>query len=336
MTDQRTLIQQAMRDAYSEAESRVAQFYAMQAYQLGWRDEQLQPTEFDPGKLLRPRLCLLACRAVGGDPRQALPVAAGIQLVHDFSLIHDDIEDNSETRRGRATVWTLWGLAQGINTGDGMLIVAHLSLHRLVDTGVAPAVALDVLRRFDETILRVCEGQFLDLSYEGKLEISEDDYLAMISRKTAALIAAATGLGALVGGADAASTEALFAFGQALGMAFQIQDDVLGIWGDPTVTGKPFAADLQRRKLSLPVIHALQTSDQRDQLACLYAKPDTSDADLEAMLAILDGTGARAHVEQMAEQYHQQALAALDAVRGDPQALAELRQLVGGLLKRNR
>ena len=115
----RTQIQAAMRAAFPQAEERVAQFYAMQQYQLGWRDTQLAPADVDPGKLLRPYLTLLACRAAGGDPHQALPLAAGIQLIHDFSLIHDDIEDNSDLRRGRPTVWKLWGLAQGINTGDG-------------------------------------------------------------------------------------------------------------------------------------------------------------------------------------------------------------------------
>src|SRR5689334_6518126 len=129
--DSRITIREMMRAAFPAAEERVARFYAMQQYQLGWRDERLAGARADAGKLLRPYIALLACRAVGGDPHQALPLAAGIQLVHDFSLIHDDIEDQSETRRGRPTVWKLWGLAQGINTGDGLLIVAHLAVYRL-------------------------------------------------------------------------------------------------------------------------------------------------------------------------------------------------------------
>ncbi|MBC8078080.1 MAG: polyprenyl synthetase family protein, partial [Chloroflexales bacterium] len=135
-------IQDAMRAAFPAAEERVARFYTMQHYQLGWRDADGSAASHDAGKLLRPQLALLACQAVGGNPAQALPLAAGIQLIHDFSLIHDDIEDNSDTRRGRTTVWKQWGLAQGINAGDGMFVVAHLSLHRMADTGVPPAVAL--------------------------------------------------------------------------------------------------------------------------------------------------------------------------------------------------
>jgi geranylgeranyl diphosphate synthase type I len=333
-SETRISIQAAMRACFPAAEARVERFYAMQQYQLGWRDAQLGPANVDPGKLLRPQLTLLACRAAGGDPRQALPLAAGIQLLHDFSLIHDDIEDNSDTRRGRPTVWKLWGLAQGINAGDGMFVVAHLALHRLAEAGVPAEVALEVLRRFDQTILIICEGQFLDLSFEGDLRISEADYLDMIGRKTAALAAAAAGLGAIVGGADLATSQALFDFGQNLGLAFQVQDDVLGIWGDPAVTGKPAAADLYRRKLSLPVIHALRTGEQSDRLAQLYSQDMISNADAAELLEILAAAGTRDYTEGVAAFYHQQALAALDAAHGDAAALAELRALAEQLVGR--
>jgi geranylgeranyl diphosphate synthase type I len=331
----RNQIQSAMQAAFPDAEARVAQFYAMQEYQLGWRDERLAPAGFDPGKLLRPRLSLLACRVAGGDPLRTLPLAAGIQLIHDFSLIHDDIEDQSATRRGRSTLWELWGLAQGINAGDGMCVIAHLSLHRLVQLGVPAEVVLKALQRFDETILTLCEGQFLDLSYEGDLHISEADYLAMISRKTAALVAAAAELGALVGGANAAMTRALFAFGQHLGIAFQMQDDILGVWGDPATTGKPPAADLYRRKLSLPMIYALRTAEQSERLTALYAKQHVDSDDVRQILAILEAAQARRYTEHLATSYHQAALAALDSLHdGDAAALAELRGIAEGLLGR--
>lgn len=336
VTDPRIQIQSEMRSSFPETEARVATFYAMQHYQLGWRDEQLHEAYFDPGKLLRPQLSMLACQAAGGDPDCALPLAAGIQLVHDFSLIHDDIEDNSETRRGRPTVWNVWGLAQGINTGDGMLIVAHMAVHRLLERGVAPALVLDVLRRFDATILTVCEGQFLDLSFEGNLAIGEDDYLAMIRRKTAVLIAAACGLGALVGGADQATAQRLADFGENLGLAFQVQDDVLGIWGDPAATGKPAAADLYRRKLSLPVVYALANAADSATLAARYRQSEVSDGDVQELLALLDGCGARAHTEAVAATYHGRALAALDAVQGDTAALGQLRAIAEGLLGRQK
>lgn len=313
--DNRLLIQQHMRAAFPEAEAQLARFYAMQEYHLGWRDEQLQPDTADPGKLIRPQLVLLACQAAGGDPAQALPVAAGVQLLHDFTLIHDDIEDNSDMRRGRPTLWSIWGLAQGINAGDGMFVIAHLAIHQLPALGVPAERALAVLRRFDEIILRVCEGQFLDLSYEGDLGIGPNDYLTMIGRKTAALVAGSCELGALVAGAPAAIAAALADFGLSVGLAFQIEDDILGIWGDPEITGKPRAADLYRRKLSLPVLHALRTSPDSAELAALYTAPLLDDAAAGRALKILDAAGSQAYCAAQAAQHHDAALAALAQVK---------------------
>jgi geranylgeranyl diphosphate synthase type I len=330
----RTSIQHAMRAAFPQAEDRVATFYGMQEYQLGWRDEALQPASFDPGKLLRPYVVLLGCQAAGGDPKRALPLAAGIQLIHDFSLIHDDIEDVSDTRRGRATVWKIWGLAQGLNAGDGMFVIAHLSIHRLSEQAEPAEVVLEILRRFDQTILTICEGQYLDLSFEGSLKVSETDYIAMISRKTATLIAAACGLGAILGGADSTLSKALYDFGQNLGLAFQVQDDVLGIWGDPAETGKPFAADIVRRKLSLPIIHALQHAEQRAELAHMYAQPSTGGEETHRILAILEQARSRSYTEGVAYDYHRQALAALDTAQGVTTPLAELRAIANGLVNR--
>jgi geranylgeranyl diphosphate synthase type I len=328
-----------MRAAFPEIEARVAQFYYMQEYHLGWRNQNLETASFAPGKLLRPQFALLACSAVGGDTTQALPLAAGIQLIHDFSLIHDDIEDNSDTRRGRSTVWKLWGLAQGINVGDGMFVIAHLALHRLAETGLPAEVVLEVLRRFDQTILTICEGQFLDLSFEGDLGINEGDYLAMISRKTAALIAAAAGLGAIVGGADQASAQALFAFGQNLGLAFQVQDDVLGIWGDPAVTGKPYAADIYQRKLTLPIIYALRNAEHREELVSIYQQQQLTDDDTGRVLEVLDAVGARNYTEDIANRYHAEAMAALNRVQAGStpaakDALSHMRSMAARLLGR--
>jgi geranylgeranyl diphosphate synthase type I len=321
------LLRAAMQRPFPAHDARTEQFYQMMEYHLGWRDEQLRAVATDPGKLIRPRLCLLACQAVGGDLRQALPVAAALQLIHDFTLVHDDIQDRSDQRRGRPTVWRLWGEAQGINVGDGLFIISHMALERLVEAGVSARLALTIMREFDATVLRICEGQFLDLSFEDRLDLDETDYMAMIERKTAALIAAALQLGALAGGAD----------GQDLGLAFQIQDDVLGIWGDPQVTGKPFAADLFRRKKSLPVVYALAHAGAEDQaqLRAIYSKPIVDEHDLELLLDVLERAGARAYAEAEAARLHQDALAALDQTPGGG-ALDELRALAQSLLGRAR
>ncbi|NTU78328.1 MAG: polyprenyl synthetase family protein [Chloroflexales bacterium] len=337
--DSRLIIQQAMRAAFPQTEARVARFYQMQEYHLGWRDQQLDPAESDPGKLIRPQLVMLACQAGGGDPAQAVPLAAGIQLLHDFTLIHDDIEDDSDTRRGRPTLWSLWGLAQGINAGDGMFVIAHLAIHRLSEMGVAAERILAVLRRFDEVILQVCEGQFLDISFEGDLRITPDDYLAMIGRKTAILIAGSCELGAIVAGATPANAAALAEFGRSVGIAFQIEDDILGIWGEPEVTGKPRAADLYRRKVSLPVVHALATSSRSDELAQRYSEGEMDAVAVAAALAVLDSAGSRAYCAEMAARHHAAAFAAIDRVdtAGNPaaeKARAKLRALAESLIGR--
>lgn len=334
MSSQVTLIQQSMQATFPEAEERVARYYQMMEYHLGWRNPELMPTQGNPGKLLRPQLCLLACRAAGGDAAQALPAAAALQLIHDFSLIHDDIEDNSSTRRGQPTVWSLWGLAQGINVGDGMFVLAHMALYRLSAAGVPAEHVLAVLRCFDQTILTICEGQYLDIDNEGKLSVTADDYLAMIGRKTAALIGCCAEIGALVAGADEATTSALCTFGRDLGLAFQVQDDLLGIWGEPELTGKPFAADLYRRKISLPVIYGLAQPQSRAIIERIYAAPEPSEADVAELLEALAATDAYAQTAQVAAQYHRSALAALDTVQGDVESVAALRSIAEGLLGR--
>lgn len=332
--DVRYQIQAEMRTAFPVVEGRLRRFYAMQEYHLGWRNEDLTPADADPGKLIRPQLVLLACAAGGGDPYQALPLAAGIQLLHDFSLIHDDIEDDSAMRRGRRTLWHIWGLAHGINAGDAMFVIAHLAIHRLSERGLPAERVLSILRRFDEIILRICEGQYLDLSFEGDLSITPTDYLTMIGGKTAALIAGAAELGARAAGADGATVAALADFGRAVGLAFQIEDDILGIWGAPEQTGKSFAADLYRRKVSLPVVHALTHSPERERLAALYRQPTLDEAAVMEAMAILDAAGSRAFCAAMANEHHQDAFKALDRLNPATAAAAAARDQLRSLTQR--
>ena len=316
--------------------SELAEYYGMMEYHLGWRDEQLAPAAAGTGKLIRPLLAILACRTLGGVDAHVLPLAAALQLVHDFSLIHDDIEDHSPQRRGRSTVWSLWGQEIGINVGDGMFAVAHRALHSLPDAGVAPATTLAVMRAFEETILRICEGQHLDMTAEGRFDIGEERYLQMIRGKTAALLQAAAGLGARLATEDEAQVAAMSEFGEALGMAFQMQDDLLDIWGDPRRTGKPFAADLLQRKMSLPVIHALEhAGSDRAVVERIYRQEQVSQGDLDELLVILDRAGSRAHVAALADAEHRRAFAALRTIRpADPDAMKALHDLAESLLHR--
>ena len=330
-------IRSAMQAAFpTPDEPALRSYYHLMEYHLGWRDEQLALAPADAGKLIRPQLVLLACRALGGADAQALPLAAGIQLLHDFSLIHDDIEDHSAQRRGRATVWKLWGLEIGINVGDGMFAVAHRALHGLADVGVAPPTVLAVLRGFEEAILRMCEGQHLDMTGEGRFDIDEARYLRMIRGKTAALLAAAAGLGARLATDDAAQIEAMADFGEALGMGFQMQDDLLDIWGDPQRTGKPAAADLLQRKMSLPMVHAYAHAPSRQgEIERIYRQERVEAADVQTLMAILDEAGSRTHVANLARREHERALAALASVKpADGEALGALRGLTESLLNR--
>ena len=326
-----------MRAVFPPADPALAPLYGMLQYHLGWLDEQLQPVGGSGGKLVRPVLAVLANRVFGGVDEHALPLAAALQLLHDFSLIHDDIQDNSSMRRGRRTTWQIWGLAHGINAGDTMFALAHRALFGLAPAGVPADRTLRVMRDFEETILRICEGQYLDMSAEGNMELPVDDYLRMIRGKTAALTAAATGLGAALSSGDEAEIAAMWRFGELLGMAFQMQDDLLDIWGAPELTGKPFAADLQQRKMSLPVIHGLAhaSSTDRQRFVELYRRPELSRADLETLMAILDRSESRSYVEQLARDEHALALDALSKVRPvDSAACDELGKLAELLLER--
>lgn len=320
-------IEEEMRAIVQAADPRHAGLFGMLRYHMGWDDAAFNPCQAQTGKRIRPMLCLLTCKACGGDWERALPAAAAVELMHNFSLIHDDIEDGDETRRGRATVWTLWGVAQGLNAGDTLFALAQLAMLRLSDRG-APVLAVEALRCLNRTCVALTGGQYLDIGFESRDDISVADYLAMIEGKTAALSACSCELGALVAAAPAAQRERMGAFGYHMGMAFQMRDDVLGIWGDPSVTGKPAGADIVRRKKSLPILHGL---GQSAELRALLAQDTLSADDARHAKKLLEETNSREYAEQLTLEHHSQALAALEEAnaRGPAaQALYELAQLL--------
>jgi geranylgeranyl diphosphate synthase type I len=298
-------------------------------YHLGWEDRTGRPVDDRGGKLLRPALCLLSCEAAGGDWNAALPAAAALELLHNFTLIHDDIEDESAHRHGRETLWRLTGVAQAINAGDGMFALAHLTLLRLSERGHPPDRVLRAARLLDEATVQLCAGQHLDLSNAGRPDVSLEDYLSMIEGKTASLLAASCAIGALLGGADGDTVERLHEFGRRLGLAFQIRDDVLGIWGDASVTGKPESDDLRAGKKSYPVVLALErlSGEDRATLVSLLAKGDLSDDDVARARELLDSAGAREESERVAREHSDLAIAALEGLPLDAGGLGELRAL---------
>jgi len=316
----------------------LATYYGMMRYHLGWLDEALRPVEANSGKRLRPMLCLLSCEAAGGDPRQALPAAAALELIHNFSLVHDDIQDTSRTRRGRRAVWDVWGEAHGINVGDGLFVLARLALHRLDARDVPLPRQQAAMRTLDRACLSLCEGQYFDMTFEERLDVDLDSYLWMIRCKTAALLAASTQVGAIIAVDGAERIEQYRCFGENLGLAFQIQDDILGAWGDPKVTGKSAATDIRSKKKALPAVYALnQTQDlvAAQHLARLYAQPGPlDDAAIQAVLEILDRVGARRRAEEMAQEYYERALQCLDRTGTESAARSQVRELAASLLGR--
>lgn len=331
----RAEIEAVLRDCIP-SDTATPALYDILRYHLGWLDEQFRPVQRSAGKMLRSTLCLLCCEAVSGDYQRALPAAAAVELLHNFSLIHDDVEDRGEERRGRKTVWALWGEPIAVNAGDTMLVLSQLAMLRAPTHGVDPANALTAMRLLNQCCLALTEGQHLDLSLEGNIEISLDQYLEIISRKTAALLGCAAQLGALSAGARGLVSEQYRDFGIYLGLGFQIQDDILGIWGDPVITGKPAAADVYGHKVTLPVIAALAQapSEIARQIAQVYRCPQPSPEEVAAVVNHLTVLGVRGQAEAEAARYISRALDTLDAAAPLPSPAADLRAVVQALVGR--
>jgi geranylgeranyl diphosphate synthase type I len=292
----------------SAEDERTAALYDMVRYHLGL--DQDGPR----GKRIRPLLGLLAYESIAGDHRAALPGAAAVELGHNFSLVHDDIEDRDVARRHRATLWTVFGVAQAINTGDTLFTLSRMALHRLTDLGFDDAKVLALMRLYDETCLALCEGQFMDIwSAEHDERLSVDFYFDMIGRKTAALIAASVKAGALLATDDQHVIDAYHGFGWSLGIAFQLNDDLLGIWGDEQSTGKE-PSDLAKHKKTLPVIYALErgSDSERARLREILAKDGASRADLEEARALLELAGAREYTRERARAERDEAVRRLE------------------------
>jgi geranylgeranyl diphosphate synthase type I len=288
----------------------TAGVYDMVRYHLGL-DHDGAPA----GKRMRPLLGLLAYASITGDYRRALPGAAAVELGHNFSLVHDDIEDGDRERHHRPTVWALHGVPQAINTGDMLFSLSRLALHRLSDLGFSDAKVLRLTRLYDETCVALCEGQFIDIRTSESDELmSVELYFDMIGRKTAALIAASIEAGAILATDDDAIVRRYRAFGWALGLAFQLNDDLLGIWGQEQATGKE-PTDLARRKKTLPLIYAFEHAgpDDREGLRALFRDPSPTPQQLAGIVAILERTGARDYTRNEARRYRDEALSELDA-----------------------
>jgi len=267
------------------------------------------------GKRMRPLLGLLAYASITGDHRRALPGAAAVELGHNFSLVHDDIEDGDRERRHRPTLWALHGIPQAINTGDILFSLSRIALHRLTDLGFPDRTVLRLMRLYDDTCVALCEGQYLDIwmaEHDDSLSVAL--YFDMIGRKTAALIAASIEAGAVLATDDEEVIRRYRSFGWDLGIAFQLNDDLLGIWGREPATGKE-PTDVPRKKKTLPVIYTFEHAGQEDRarLAALYANGTLTPGHTAEIVAILERAGAREYTRDQALLHRDRAVAELDA-----------------------
>lgn len=307
----------------------LQEMHTMLAYHMGWEGEDVKPES--RGKRIRPLLVLLCAAAAGADWKSALPAAGGVELLHNFSLIHDDIQDQSHLRRGRTTVWKIWGIAQAINAGDTMFVLAHQAMLGLAKS-VSESVALRAMDRFTHACLALTQGQYLDLSYEQRNDLRLDDYWPMVSGKTAALLSCCTELGAITAQVDPMVAEHYRSFGRSLGLAFQALDDLLGIWGDAILTGKSAKSDLLTGKNSLPVLYGLGLQgpfSKRWHQGNI--RPDEVD-ELADQLAV---EGAREYTQQKASELTDQALEFLQTAQPSGLAGEALTSLAHKLLRRD-
>ena len=334
-------IEDEMRLVLGERDGHTRPLYEMLAYHLGI-DKREGPRA---GKRIRPLLGLLVYQALTDDYRTALPGAAAVELGHNFSLVHDDIEDGDLERRHRPTLWALWGVPLAINAGDALFALSRLALYRLLENeDVSADRVLSLMRIYDETCLALCEGQFLDISFERRTDISLDEYHEMIGKKTAALLGASAQAGAILATDDQDTIDAFQRFGYDMGLAFQMADDVKGTFWSSEESGKASAGDVRKRKKTLPVVWAFEHASEGDRkrLREIYAPriratdgayaPDVDpllgDAEVAEVIAILERSGARRHAEGEARRTRDRALATVSALPIAPERRAELASLI--------
>ena len=319
----RTTIERGLRQAL-DGETKLL---SLLRHHVGVADIEGRPIDA-MGKLLRPGLVLLTAEHLGGALDDALPAAVALELVHNFSLIHDDIEDRDRTRRGRPTVWTMHGVNQAINAGDLMLSIA-------IRTALAAGNA--VVEKLIEATAEMIEGQSLDLEFESRTA-SVDEYLEMIDHKTGALLRCAFELGALTAGADEVVRSRVVEMSRGIGRAFQIQDDLLGIWGNGDLVGKPQGSDIRRRKKSFPVAVAFERVPiaERDRLASIYEQGEVSEEDVQWVIALLDSLDVRSEGERWVGEQLRRARLTLDRLPFSESGREEMEQLIGDLAGRKK
>ncbi|MCK9900006.1 dimethylallyltranstransferase [Parafrankia colletiae] len=303
------------------------------AYHRGWVDAAGEPLSGSGGKLVRPALALLSAQAAGAPAEVGLPAAVAVELVHDFSLLHDDLMDGDTERRHRATAWTVFGADGAILAGDALLGLATQVLLEIEgEPGRRAAVILGA------GVQDLVRGQAEDLLFESRSDVSVAETLHMEDGKTGALLACSASLGAVLAGAPDAVVDGLAEYGSRLGTAFQLIDDLLGIWGDPAVTGKPVLNDLRSRKKSVPVVVALEAggADADELRAFLTGEGEASEAELAQIAALIERAGGRDWTTAEADRQLKACENALRSISIPASAEAELLAMARFVTERDR
>ncbi|SDH15021.1 polyprenyl synthetase family protein [Nonomuraea jiangxiensis] len=316
----RELVEPVLRAAVDRLDPHAAR---VARYHFGWTDGDGRPRAAG-GKALRPTLAVLSARAAGAGAERCLPAAAAVELVHAFSLLHDDVMDDDPVRRHRPAAWTVFGRSQAILCGNALLVLAGELLLEQKTPGYAAAA-----RMLNHATLSLMAGQALDLEFQDRDDVTRDECLLMSRHKTAALLACACSIGVTAVEGSGSLAGSLFEFGTEAGLAFQLADDLLGIWGEPEVTGKPVLSDLRTRKKSLPVVAALTGgTESGERLAELLARPgQLAEADLHEAARMVEQAGGRAWAELEAERRLDAAARRLDEADLPADVRAEFLQI---------
>lgn len=301
------------------------------AYHLGWSDAEGHPVTIGAGKGIRGALAVLGSESVGGSAVDAIPGAVAVELIHNFSLIHDDIMDNDRTRRHRPTVWDVFGVGDAIIVGDAMHVLAF---QVLLAAEVSPR-SMAATARLGRATAEMIAGQAQDVALDRASTATLDECLQMEANKTGALLAQSVAIGGVLGGGDDGAIDALERYGASLGIAFQAVDDVLGIWGDPAKTGKPVGNDLREQKKSMPIAVALDAGGELGRAISLAFSDELSDEEIAELTRQLEAEGMRERVEEIAAYHLRDALDALDHPGLDAAGREQLRELAHFVVDRS-
>ena len=313
-----------LREVFS---SRQGFLYDLLRYHLGWTDQQGLPVDNPRTLYFPPMLALLSCEALSGDFRPALPVAAGVELVYNFTLVHGDVQAGRPEAQDRPSIWWVWGPAQAINAGDGLHALGRTTIMRLAQSGVAPDRVLRAVECLDRACLSLCEGQYMDLEFQDRLMVTSAAYFDMISRKIGALTGCSAESGALAARADDSACARFLEMGSKMGMAWQVSRDVADLWGNEGDSMS--ASSVLNKKKSFPIIHALENSDvaTKRELGAIYMHRVLQPEDVSKLVEILDQVDARRFALEKAQELLDQAMEAVEGIGLSNEGVEGLRRL---------